>query len=96
MAILCCVAKNSPRGTEPLEGLGCISEPKSHEQKFPQAERLGNRWFRNVRFGNGNLMIGFNQVDFRKNGATRHAVIERLCVLGRGYLSGIVTVFRRR
>jgi hypothetical protein len=46
-----------------------------------------------MRFGDGDLMAGFNQVNFRKNSATSYAVIEGL---GRGYLSGIVTAFRRQ
>ncbi len=45
---------------EPLEGLCCVSETKSHEQKFPQAKRRCYRRFFNVFFGDGNLVVGFN------------------------------------
>ncbi len=47
---------------------------------------------RNVRFGDGDLVIGLNQVNFRKNGATRHAVIEGLHVGNEvpvGYCDGV-------
>ncbi len=65
-----------------MEGLDRAPETKSHEQEFPQAERLGYRHFRDVLFGDGDLMVGFKLVDFRrkKKNATSHAVIEGLHV----------------
>jgi hypothetical protein len=49
---------------EPLEGLRCVSETESHEQELPQAERRCYCRFRDVLFGDGDLMVGFNQVNF--------------------------------
>jgi hypothetical protein len=48
----------------------------SHEKELKKAERSGSRRFGDVCLGDGNLMVGFDQVYFRKNGAASHAVIE--------------------
>ncbi len=60
--------------------MGRISETKSHEQKFPKAEWRCYRRFGDICLGDGDLMIGLDQVDFRKDGTTHHAVIEGLHV----------------
>jgi hypothetical protein len=47
---------------------------------------------RNVCFGDGDLVIGLNQVNFQKKGETRHALIEELHVgkeVPVGYCDGV-------
>jgi hypothetical protein len=64
-------------------------------QELKNAERSGNRCFRKVCLSDGDLMISFDQVCFRKNIAASRAVIEGLHV-GQGvpvrYCDGIEAV----
>jgi hypothetical protein len=43
-----------------------FAETKSHEQKFPQAERRGNCRVGYVRLGDGDLMVAFTRSIFEK------------------------------
>jgi hypothetical protein len=79
---------------EPLKGLCCVPETKSHEQKFPQAKRRRYCRFLDVFFSDRNLMVGFLRVQPPKAGEHRggascvgvmYNAVERLggAVLGR-------------
>jgi hypothetical protein len=66
-----------------MECLGCISETKYHERKFPNAEDRCYCRFGDVCLGDGNLKIGLNQSIFKKKRTTRHVIIEGLHI-GKG------------
>ena len=78
-----------------LQGLGWVSKAKSHKKKLDEDKRRGNCPLWDVRLGDGNLVVGLNQVNFGENSAARHAVVKRLHV-GQGVPNRTVTMLRRQ
>ena len=53
---------------KPLEGLGCIPQPKGHLLEFKKSKGCDDAGLRNVLRGDRDLMVGSNQINFRKDG----------------------------
>ena len=51
-----------------LEGLGCIPQAKGHLLEFKKSKGCGDAGLRNVLRGDRDLMVGSNQINFRKDG----------------------------
>ena len=53
---------------KPLEGLGCIPQPKGHLLEFKKSKGCGDASLRNVLRGDRDLIVDSNQINFRKDG----------------------------
>ncbi len=73
---------------QPLVSLTSISKAERHEKKFKQSKWSYYRRFRNVSFVHWNLILEKIVRPCKK--------VERSCKFGSGYLSAVVTMFKRR
>ena len=80
---------------EPLECLAGVAQPERHEIVLKKAKRGDDRRLRFVGFRYQHLVIPFDEIQLAEDcGAVE--VVGEVCMLGRGYRSGVVIWLRRR